>query len=102
MEKDIVIYKNRIEVKILSIVYFIVFVPILIILLVETVKRGINELWSYIIMFGCFFLFFWFWLFIIARYRVKFDFINEICYINLCKMHIKLLKEELNGRIIPI
>ena len=45
MEKDIVIYKNRIEVKILSIVYFIIFVPILIILLVETVKRGIDELY---------------------------------------------------------
>lgn len=77
MGKDIVIYKNRIEVKILSIVYFIIFVPILIILLVETVKRGINELWPFIIMFGCIFLFIGFWIFIIARYRVKFDFINE-------------------------
>ena len=77
MEKDIVIYKNRIEVKILSIVYFIIFVPNLIILLVEIVKRGINELWPFIIMFGCIFLFIGFWIFIIARYRVKFDFINE-------------------------
>lgn len=77
MNKDVVIYKNRVEVKILTIVFFIVFIPLIILLLVETVKRGIIELLPYIVVTFCFFLFVGFWIFIIARYKVIFDFTNK-------------------------
>ena len=77
MNKDVVIYRNRIEVKILTVVFFVLFVPLVALLLVETVKRGIEELLPYIIMTFSIFLFLGFWIFIIARYKVIFDFINK-------------------------
>lgn len=77
MNEKIIKYKNRIEVKILSIVYLILLFPILVILIIEIIKRGFSELWPYVFMFGMFLLLFLLILFIINRFNIIFNYKEE-------------------------
>lgn len=74
MDNKIVKFKNQIEVKILKIVYLVIFIPVFILLIIEIIKKGFNEMWSTICIFMCFVIFFMGILFIINRFSITFDY----------------------------
>lgn len=81
MDDKIIKFKNRVEIKILLIVCFIIFIPLFILLISEIIKRGFNELWPFVFMFSIILLIFVFVLFVINRFRITFDYKkSEIMY----------------------
>lgn len=74
MDEKIIKFKNRVEIKILLTVCLIVFIPLFILLISETIKRGFNELWPFVFMFFIFLLIFICILFIINRFCITFDY----------------------------
>lgn len=43
-DNKIVKFKNRVELKILKIVYLVIFIPIFLLLIIEIIKRDFNQL----------------------------------------------------------
>ena len=81
MDDKIIKFKNRVEIKILLIVCFIIFIPLFILLISEIIKRGFNELWPFVFMFSIILLIFVFVLFVINRFCITFDYKkSEIMY----------------------
>ena len=81
MDDKIIKFKNRVEIKILLIVCFIIFIPLFILLISEIIKRGFNELWPFFLMFSIILLIFVFVLFVINRFCITFDYKkSEIMY----------------------
>ena len=81
MDDKIIKLKNRVEIKILLIVCFIIFIPLFILLISEIIKRGFNELWPFVFMFSIILLIFVFVLFVINRFCITFDYKkSEIMY----------------------
>jgi len=74
MEEKIIIFKNRIEIKILTVVYAIVFIPSSILLILTAIKTKSPELLS---MFA-FILPFLAILYIINRFSIVFDYEKEV------------------------
>lgn len=74
MEEKIIIFKNRIEVKILMIVYTILFIPVSILLIITAIKTNNPEL----LTIFTFVLFFIGMLYIINRFRIIFDYEKEL------------------------
>lgn len=81
MDDKIIKFKNRVEIKILLIVCFIIFIPLFILLISGIIKRGFNELWPFVFMFSIILLIFVFVLFVINRFCITFDYKkSEIMY----------------------
>ena len=76
MEKENIVYKNRIEVKILLIVYIIILVPVSIALIVTLIKT--REFTPAAIFVCLFILLMIIILLIINRFNIVFDYENEI------------------------
>ena len=74
MDDKIIKFKNRVEIKILLIFCFIIFIPLFILLINEIIKRGFNGLWPFVFMFSIILLIFVFALFVINRFCITFDF----------------------------
>lgn len=74
MEEKIIIFRNRIEIKILTVVYVIIFIPSSILLIITAIKTKSQELLSIF----AFVLFFLAILYIINRFRIVFNYEKEV------------------------
>ena len=78
MDDKIIKFKNRVEIKTLLIVCLIIFIPLFILLISEIIKRGCNELWTFVFMFSIILLIFVFVLFVINRFCITFDYKKSV------------------------
>lgn len=74
MEEKIIIFRNRIEIKILTVAYVIIFIPSSILLIITAIKTKSPELLSIF----AFVLFFLAILYIINRFRIVFNYEKEV------------------------